>query len=75
MFNLCEPGHTRFDWCFRLFGTDVRVHPFFWIAILLLGGDQGDPWLTVYWVVIVFVSILVHEFGHVIAMRWAGDSG
>jgi stage IV sporulation protein FB len=75
MFNLDGPGRTRFDWCFRLFGTDVRVHPFFWIVILLIGGDQGDPWFTVYWVVIVFASILVHEFGHVLAMRWAGDRG
>jgi stage IV sporulation protein FB len=75
MFNLEEPGHTRFDWQFRLLGTDVRVHPFFWIAILLLGGDQGNPWFTLYWVAIVCTSILVHEFGHVLAMRWVGDRG
>jgi stage IV sporulation protein FB len=75
MFNLDEPGRTRFDWCFRLWETDVRVHPFFWIVILLIGGDQGDPWFTVDWVVIVFASILIHEFGHVLAMRFFGDDG
>jgi Zn-dependent protease len=75
MFCLYDPGYTRFDWRFRWLGTDVRVHPFFWLSILLLGGDQGNPWFTVYWVVIVFVSILVHEFGHVLAMRLAGDRG
>jgi stage IV sporulation protein FB len=75
MFNLDEPGLTRFDWRFRLLGTDVRVHPLFWIVILLLGGDQGNPWFTVYWVLIVFTSILVHEFGHLLAMRWVGDRG
>jgi stage IV sporulation protein FB len=75
MFSLSDPGNTRFDWRFRLLGTDVRVHPFFWLAILLLGGDQGNPWFTIYWVAIVFVSILVHEFGHVLAMRLVGDSG
>src|SRR5580693_2406357 len=75
MFCLYDPGPTRFDWPFRLLGTDVRVHPFFWISILLLGGDQSNPWFTIYWVAIVFVSILVHEFGHVLAMRLAGDRG
>jgi stage IV sporulation protein FB len=75
MFSLEEPQHTRFDWSFRLLGTDVRVHPFFWITILLLGGDQGNPWFSIYWVAIAFGSILIHEFGHVMAMRLVGDRG
>jgi stage IV sporulation protein FB len=75
MFCLYDPEPTRFDWRFRLLGTEVRVHPFFWLTTLLIGGDQGNPWFTIYWVAIVFVSILVHEFGHVLAMRLAGDRG
>jgi stage IV sporulation protein FB len=75
MFCLYDPERTRFDWCFRLLGTEVRVHPFFWLTTLLIGGDQGNPWFTIYWVAIVFVSLLVHEFGHVLAMRLAGDRG
>ena len=75
MFCLYDPGHTRFDWCFRFLGTEVRVHPFFWLSILLIGGDQGNPWFTIYWVAIAFTSILIHEFGHVLAMRLAGDRG
>jgi stage IV sporulation protein FB len=75
MFCLEEPQRTRFDWSFRLFGTDIRVHPYFWITILLLGGDQGNPWFSIYWVAIAFASILIHEFGHVMAMRLVGDRG
>ena len=75
MFCLYDPGRTRFDWCFRFLGTEGRVHPFFWLSTLLLGGDQANPWFTIYWVAIVFVSILIHEFGHVLAMRLAGDRG
>jgi len=37
-----------------------------------MGGDQRNPWFTIYWVAIVFISSLLHEFGHVLAMRLAG---
>jgi stage IV sporulation protein FB len=62
-----EPPPTQADLHFRAFGVPVRVHPWFWIISLLLGmGGSGpaDPLETVLWVAVVFVSILVHEFGH-----------
>jgi len=75
MFHLTETEPTRFDWRFRLFGTSVRVHPLFWILPLLLAGDARGAWRVLFWVAVVFVSILVHEFGHILAMRLFGDDG
>jgi stage IV sporulation protein FB len=75
MFHLTETEPTRVDWRFRLFGTSVRVHPLFWILPLLLAGDARDAWRVLFWVVVVFVSILVHEFGHILAMRLFGGDG
>src|SRR5215470_4636783 len=58
----------RGEWRFRLFGTTVRVQLWFWLAILMLGGDRAPvPALT--WVLVCFASILLHEFGHVAAFR------
>jgi stage IV sporulation protein FB len=73
----CQPSPTRFDLCFRLFGTDVRVHPLFWLIAVLLGWNltlrpllpgNGLGDLAV-WVMVCFVSILLHEFGHI----WMGQ--
>ena len=59
---------SRGEWRFRLFGTLVRVQIWFWFVILIMGGDrQPVPALT--WVTVCFVSILLHEFGHVAAFR------
>jgi Zn-dependent protease len=69
------------DLNFRLFRTHVRVSPFFWLGTLLLGwrflmsrnpvtgSGLGD---VAIWIGCVFVSILLHEFGHVLAFRWFG---
>jgi Zn-dependent protease len=69
---LVEPGQTNFDLHFRLFGTPVRVHPFFWLFTAILGWDAIDRpdglILLFIWVVTCFLSVLLHEFGHV----WAG---
>jgi Zn-dependent protease len=79
---LTDPGSTQFDLRFRLFQTPVRVHPFFWLCAAFLGwgitsnqnpvtgssvGDLG------IWIGCVFVSILLHEFGHVFAFRAFGS--
>ncbi len=80
---LAEPQGTSFDLHFRLFGTPVRVHPFFWVVSAILGwhgpngavlwgNGLGD---TALWVFCVFFSILLHEFGHVWAGRFFGASG
>jgi stage IV sporulation protein FB len=72
---LGEPPPSQGDLHFRLFGFPVRVHPFFWIATVLLGlggSEKADPLDTLIWVVVVFVSILVHELGHAIVQRYFG---
>lgn len=74
---LGEPPATQADIHFRLFGFPVRVHPFFWIVALILGmggigGGDADPTQTLIWVVVVFVSILVHELGHAFMQRRYG---
>jgi len=64
-----------------MLGTPVRVHPMFWLVNVVLGwdnamhpGGEGLPVLLL-WVACVFVSILVHEFGHVLMGRLFGSYG
>src|SRR5207248_2880544 len=66
-----EPERTAYDVNFRLFRFPVRIHPWFWIATLVLSASAWDLGLlfVISWVVVVFVSILVHELGHALAFR------
>lgn len=71
---LSEPMPTRFDVHFSLMGVPIRISPFFWLMALLLGlGWAGNsaPHL-VMWITAVFLSILVHELGHVWAFARYG---
>jgi stage IV sporulation protein FB len=77
--GLLEPQPTQFDLKWRMFGIRVRVHPVFWLMACLLGAPYlqppyGAPYLLV-WVACVFVSILVHELGHVVVGRVFGSRG
>jgi stage IV sporulation protein FB len=80
---LADPGPTQFDLRFRLFGTNVRVHPLFWLITILFGWSwralevlPGNGLLEVaLWVVCTFFSILLHEFGHVWMGRAFGSHG
>jgi stage IV sporulation protein FB len=71
-----EPPPTQADLHFRLFGLPVRIHPFFWIATLLLkmggSGKDSEPLDVLVWIGVVFVSILVHELGHAVMQRRYG---
>jgi stage IV sporulation protein FB len=72
---LAEPPPTNGDIHFRVAGTPVRIHPFFWVTTLILGlGGSGPtpPGEVLGWVVAVFVSILIHEMGHAVAQRHYG---
>jgi Zn-dependent protease len=73
-----EPQHTQFDLKWWMFGIHFRVHPFFWLFSAMLGWWMvealGLQFLLV-WVLCVFVSILLHEMGHVFAMRLFGGDG
>jgi stage IV sporulation protein FB len=62
---------TPYDLSFSLFRIPVRVHPLFWLVALLLG-MRLPPVYVVIWVAVVFVSILVHEMGHALAIRQFG---
>jgi stage IV sporulation protein FB len=66
------PPPTRYDLRFNLAGFPVRVHPLFWLIALLLGSGSGDPLQILIWVLVVFVSILIHELGHALAFRRYG---
>ena len=64
---------TRYDLRFSIVGIPVSVHPSFWLITLLFGAS-GNLLLLPIWVVVVFVSILVHELGHALAFRRHGQS-
>lgn len=49
---------------FKVFNFPVRVHFTFWIMALLLGLNMRNPLYILLWVVVVFVSVLIHELGH-----------
>jgi len=76
-----EPSQTQFDLRFRLFGIGVRVSPWFWIISAAMGWGGGpehnEHFLErlLVWIACVFVSILVHEMGHVLVGRLFGSDG
>jgi Zn-dependent protease len=78
---LSEPGHTPYDLSFNLFGIPVRVHPGFFVIGLLFGANWiRDPDLNagvrvLLGIGVIFISILVHELGHVLAYRYFGQPG
>ncbi len=57
------PSATPYDLNFRLLGIPVRVHPLFWLIAFLLSPDK-EPRDAILWIGCVFLSILVHEYGH-----------
>lgn len=72
-----EPVETPYDVFWRLFGVEIRINPWFWVMSAALGWSsvsRGFPFLLV-WIACVLVSILVHEFGHVLVGRIFGSDG
>ena len=58
---------TAYDLRFRLLGIPARVHPLFWLTSALLGGitrESIDLPAVLTWIGCLFVSILIHEYGH-----------
>ena len=73
-----DAGETPYDLRFRLFGVNVRVHPMFWLISVLFNLDsvQNGRFAELgVWIVCLFVSILVHEMGHVLTGRLFGSYG
>jgi Zn-dependent protease len=67
-------SETPYDLRFRLLDIPVRVHPVFWLISAWLGWRPHDLPMVVAWVGCVFVSILVHEFGHGLTAKAFGSS-
>ncbi len=67
------PPPTRFDLRFSIAGIPVRVHPLFWFIAILFGANSNIYGILI-WVVVIFVSVLVHELGHAFAFRRFGQS-
>ena len=67
------PPSTRFDLRFTLAGIPIRVHPFFWVIATRFGASTSDVIHLVLWIVIVFISILIHELGHALVMWLYGQ--
>ncbi|NGX27864.1 MAG: Stage IV sporulation protein FB [Candidatus Anoxychlamydiales bacterium] len=45
----------------------IRIHHFFWIFAALIGFLMSQSLIgTLIWIVIIFVSVIVHELGHAI---------
>lgn len=70
-----DPQETPYDLRWRMLDTSVRVSPWFWLMSAMFGWPyRGIEYLLV-WIACVFVSILVHEFGHVLMGRVFGAQG
>ncbi len=81
-----EPLNSPYDLQFRLFDYHVRVTWLFWIIAAAFGysismatdeiyaargGETpGAFMLLIIWIAAMFLSILIHEFGHALAMRY-----
>jgi stage IV sporulation protein FB len=66
------PDSVRGEIRFRFFGIPVRVQPWFWFTSIFMGASR-DTGAALIWVGVCFVSILLHEVGHVIAFRAFGE--
>lgn len=61
---------------FRLFGIPVAVHPVFWLTLALLGGalsgisTKAQLLSLGLFVLAGFISVLVHEMGHALTIRY-----
>ena len=67
-----EPSPSQGDLHFSLLGFPVRIHPWFWIAAIILGSSAREPVLVFLWVVAMLLCILLHELGHALVMRAYG---
>jgi stage IV sporulation protein FB len=76
-----EPRPTRWELRWRMFGADIRVHPLFWASSAVTGvryyqhPEDGGFGVFVFWMIAVFLSLLLHEFGHVFTARLFGVRG
>src|SRR5262249_255928 len=52
----------------------IRIHPLFWILIFVIGWLNSMSLIgTIIWAVVIFVSVLVHEYGHALTAMAFGQ--
>jgi len=52
----------------------ITVHPLFWALIFVLGWINSEALApTLIWAAVIFVSVLVHEFGHALTAIFFGQ--
>lgn len=52
----------------------VRIHPFFWLLVLAIGWiNSGNPIGMALWAIVIFVSVLIHEYGHALTAVFFGQ--
>jgi stage IV sporulation protein FB len=72
-----KPGLLDISW--RMFGTQVRVKIWFWLFMAFFGYMMGALQLgwqfLLLWTICGFVSVMVHEIGHIVAGRCFGFPG
>src|SRR5215471_12311162 len=59
----------------KIFGIPVKIDPsFLFICALLAFGRLSQPVFMVEWLIVIFVSVLIHELGHALVVRSFGLS-
>ena len=71
---LSQPRETPYDVRFSLFGIPVRVSVWFWALAIFIGWNPNFTFVVI-WTIAIFLSILIHELGHVFAFRRYGIDG
>src|ERR1700742_3334403 len=57
----------------KLFGIPIKFEISFFVITLFLGfGRSSTPVLMIEWVLVVFFSVLIHEFGHALTIKAFG---
>jgi len=72
MFGTVTP--TPYDLRFSLFGIPVHISIWFWVAGAILGFNalKAGAAFLIGWLLVLLISILVHELGHALTARWFG---
>ncbi|MDR1492288.1 MAG: site-2 protease family protein [Planctomycetaceae bacterium] len=63
------PLQTSFDLRFVLFKIPVSVTPFFWLIAFLFSSGSEPRFILIY-MFAIFLSLLAHEMGHAIVIRY-----
>lgn len=52
----------------------IYIFPFFWILILIIGWLNSSTIVgTMIWAVVIFISVLIHEYGHALTALMFGQ--